>query len=58
MKLTFKSLCEPVFIHFRRRGMKRFFPLFNPSPEIRVFGLTKSCMAVRGFNGIPISEEL
>jgi len=39
MKLTFKALTDNVFIHCRRRRMKRFFALFAPSPETRVLDI-------------------
>jgi hypothetical protein len=39
MQLTFKGLCEHVFIHFRRRRMNRFFALFAPSPGVRVLDI-------------------
>jgi hypothetical protein len=39
MKLTFNSLCDYVFIHFRRRRMRHFFNLFVPSPEVRVLDI-------------------
>jgi hypothetical protein len=39
MKLTFNSLCQRVFIHFRRRRMNRFFTLFAPSPQVCVLDI-------------------
>jgi hypothetical protein len=39
MKVTFKGLCDHVFIHFRRRRMRRFFALFAPLPEVRVLDI-------------------
>ncbi len=39
MKLTFRGLCDHVFIHFRRRRMNRFFALFAPSSEIHVLDI-------------------
>jgi predicted SAM-dependent methyltransferase len=39
MKLTFKGICDHVFIHFRRRRMNRFFALFAPSSEVRVLDI-------------------
>jgi Methyltransferase domain len=39
MKVTFKALSDHVFIHFRRRRMKRFFELMTPSPEVRVLDI-------------------
>jgi hypothetical protein len=39
MRLTFKVLCEHVFIHFRRRRMQQFFSLLSPSQEIRVLDI-------------------
>ncbi len=39
MKLTFKTLCDYVFIHFRRRRMRQFFIRFVPSPEVRVLDI-------------------
>jgi predicted SAM-dependent methyltransferase len=37
--ITFKSLCDRVFIRFRQRRMKQFFTLFNPSGEVRVLDI-------------------
>src|ERR1039458_7447258 len=37
--MTFNSLCDYVFIHFRRRRMRHFFNLFVPSPEVRVLDI-------------------
>ena len=39
MKLTFKNLCDHVFIHFRRRRMNQFFALFSPTSEVRVLDI-------------------
>jgi len=39
MKLTFRGLCDHVFIHFRRQRMNRFYALFAPSPETRVLDI-------------------
>lgn len=39
MKLTFNSICDHVFIHFRRRRMRKFFALFAPSPEVRLLDI-------------------
>jgi Methyltransferase domain len=39
VRLTFKNICDHVFIHFRRRRMNRFFVLFAPSLEIRVLDI-------------------
>jgi predicted SAM-dependent methyltransferase len=39
MKLTFKSLCDHVFIYFRRRRMKRFLSLFCPSSEVCILDI-------------------
>jgi Methyltransferase domain len=36
MTLTFTTLYNLVFIHFRRRRMRRFFVMFHPSPKTRV----------------------
>ena len=36
MKVTFSTLSNHVFIHFRRRRMDRFFANVAPSPESRV----------------------
>jgi hypothetical protein len=39
MMLTFRGICDHVFIHFRRRRMKRFFAIFAPSSEVRVLDI-------------------
>lgn len=39
MKLTFKTLSDHVFIHFRRRRMNRFFALMSPLAEARVLDI-------------------
>jgi methyltransferase family protein len=39
MKLTFKNLCDYVFVRFRRRRMNQFFALFTPSLEVRVLDI-------------------
>jgi len=36
MKLTFTTLYDLIFIHFRRRRMDRFLAAFTPSPKARV----------------------
>jgi Methyltransferase domain len=39
MGMTFKSLCDHVFIYFRRRRMNRFTSLFCPTSEVRVLDI-------------------
>lgn len=39
MGITFKALCDYVFIHFRRRRMNRFMSLFCPSSRVRVLDI-------------------
>jgi predicted SAM-dependent methyltransferase len=39
VQLTFQTLTDNIFIHFRRRRMSRFFRLFAPSPETRVLDI-------------------
>jgi len=39
MGLSYKALSERVFIHFRRRRMKRFFGMFGVSLEARVLDI-------------------
>lgn len=39
MKLTFKSLSDDVFIHFRRRRMNQFYTLLAPSSDARVLDI-------------------
>jgi hypothetical protein len=39
MNLTFKSLCDHVFIYFRRRRMRQFFSMFMPSSDVRLLDL-------------------
>jgi hypothetical protein len=39
VKLSFKYLCENVFIKFRRRRMVRFFALFAPSRDARLLDI-------------------
>jgi predicted SAM-dependent methyltransferase len=70
VKLTFKNICDHLFIHFRRRRMNRFFALFAPSLEIRVLdiggapqtwinesGLNKSRVNESGVNEARVSES-
>jgi Methyltransferase domain len=37
--MAFNALCEHVFVHFRRRRMRRFFALFSPSEDTRVLDI-------------------
>jgi hypothetical protein len=39
MRLTFKSLCDHVFIYFRRRRMNQFFDIFAPLLGVRVLDI-------------------
>lgn len=38
-RLTFNTLSEHVFIHFRRRRMKQFFAFLRPAQETRVLDI-------------------
>ena len=38
-EVTFQKICEHVFIHFRRRRMKRFMALFAPGSATRVLDI-------------------
>jgi Methyltransferase domain len=39
MEMTFKRLCDHVFIYFRRRRMNRFISLFCPTSQVRVLDI-------------------
>ncbi len=39
MPPTFNTLTQTIFIHFRRRRMKRFFATMMPSPDVRVLDI-------------------
>jgi predicted SAM-dependent methyltransferase len=39
MRLTFKYLTDHVFIHFRRRRMKKFYAILTPSSDSRVLDI-------------------
>jgi ubiquinone/menaquinone biosynthesis C-methylase UbiE len=39
MPLTFNTLTQTIFVHFRRRRMKRFFATMMPSRNVRVLDI-------------------
>jgi Methyltransferase domain len=60
VRLTFKNICDHVFIHFRRRRMNRFFALFAPSLEIRLLdigGAPQTWINESGLNKSKVNES-
>lgn len=42
-KRAFDLLCQHIFVHFRRKRMRRFFRQFEPTPSIRLIDIGGTC---------------